>query len=106
MTFQNKKKGGGYVVTWDSDRSSDSDSDDDKKSINKALASIAIKNKPSIFDTPSTCLMAKPTKVKYDESDDDDVKVTLVGIIMMMRMRSILRRSSWTCVSKCTLAMR
>jgi hypothetical protein len=69
MTLQKKKKGGGYVVTWDSDGSSDSD--DGKKSIKKALASIAINNKPSIFDTPSTCLMAKPTKVKYDVSDDD-----------------------------------
>ena len=62
------------MVTWDSDGSSDSDdsSDDDKKSIKKALASIAINNKPSIFDTPSICLMAKPTKVKYDVSDDDE----------------------------------
>ena len=43
MTFQ-KKKGGGYVVTWDSDGSSDSDdsSDDGKKSIKKALPSIAL----------------------------------------------------------------
>ena len=74
MTFQKKKKGGGYVVIWDSDGSSDSDdsSDDGKKSIKKALASIAINNKPSIFNTSSTCLMAKPTKVKYDESDDDE----------------------------------
>ena len=73
MTFKKKKKGGGYVVTWDNDGSSDSDnsSDDNKKSIKRALASIAINNKPSIFDTPSTCLMAKPTKVKYDVSDDD-----------------------------------
>ena len=73
MTFQ-KKKGGGYVVTWDSDGFSDDDSssDDDKKSIKRALASIAINKKLSIFDTPSTCLMAKPTKVKYDESDDDE----------------------------------
>jgi hypothetical protein len=61
------------MVTWDSDGSSDDgdSSDDDKKSIKKALASIAINNKPSIFDTPSTCLIAKPTKVKYDVSDDD-----------------------------------
>ena len=60
-------------MTWDSDGSSDSDdsSDDDKKSIKKALASIAINNKPSIFDTPSTCLMEKPTKVKYDVSDNN-----------------------------------
>ena len=61
------------MVTWDSDASSeDSDSSgDDKKSKKKALASISINNKPSIFDTPSTCLMVKPTKVKYDESDDE-----------------------------------
>jgi hypothetical protein len=76
MTFKKKKKkGSGYVVTWDSDytESSDDDdsSDDDKKSIKKALASIAIHNKPSLFNTPSTCLMAKPTKVKYDKSDDE-----------------------------------
>ena len=66
MTFQKKKKGGGYVVTWDSDGSLDSDgsSYDGKKSNKKALASIAINNKPSIFDTPSMCLMAKPTKGK------------------------------------------
>ena len=51
MIFQKKKKGGGYVVTWDSDGTSD----DGKKSIMKALA-IAINNKPSIFDTLSTCL--------------------------------------------------
>ena len=56
------------MVTWNSDGSSD----DGKKSIKKALASIAINNKPSIFDTPLTCLTAKPTKVKYDVSDDDE----------------------------------
>ena len=62
------------MVTWDSDASLEADdsSDDDKKSKKKALASIAINNKPSIFDTPSTCLMAMPTKVKYDMSDDDE----------------------------------
>ncbi|XP_066365142.1 protein PXR1-like [Miscanthus floridulus] len=49
MTFKKKKKGDGYVVTWDSDGFSD---DGDKKSIKKALAiSIAINNKPSLFDT-------------------------------------------------------
>jgi hypothetical protein len=59
-------------VTWDTDGSLDSDdsSDDGKKFIKKALVSIAI-NKSFIFDTPSTCLRAKPTKVKYDVSDDD-----------------------------------
>ncbi|XP_066358290.1 uncharacterized protein [Miscanthus floridulus] len=77
MTFtkkKKKKKGSGHAVTWDSDDTFDDDdgsSDDDKKSIKKALASIAINNKPSIFDTPSTCLMAKPTKVKFDVSNDD-----------------------------------
>jgi hypothetical protein len=77
MTFKKKKKGRGYVVTWDSDSdcTNDSDdddsSDDDKRSIKKALSSITIHNKPSLFDTPSTCLVAKPTKIKYDESDDE-----------------------------------
>jgi predicted nuclease with TOPRIM domain len=73
MTF--KKKGSGYMVTWDSDGTNDSDhdssSDDGKKAIKRALASITINDKPSLFDTPSTCLMTKPTKVKYDMSDDD-----------------------------------
>jgi hypothetical protein len=76
MTFKKKKKESGYVVTWDSDCTDDSDdddgsSDDDKRSIKKALESIAIHNKPSLFNTPSICLMAKPTKIKYDESDDE-----------------------------------
>jgi hypothetical protein len=77
MTFK-KKKGSGYVVTWDSDCTNDSDnddsSDDDKKSIKKALATIAIHNKPSLFNTPSTCLMTKPTKVKYDVCESDDCR--------------------------------
>ena len=93
MTFT--KKGSGYVVTWDSDDTSDDDdgsSDDDNKSIKKALASITINNKPSIFDTPSTCLMAKPTKVKYDVSDNDDCESDDCRGVMMMR--STQRRSS------------
>jgi hypothetical protein len=57
ITF--KKKGGSYVVTWDSDAFS---SDDDKTTKKKALASIAIQEKPSLFNTPS-CFMAKATKV-------------------------------------------
>ena len=75
MTFKKKKKkGGSYVVTWDSDASSngdDSSYDDKKASIKKALASIAINNKPSLFDTPS-CFMAMGSKVKHDESENDD----------------------------------
>jgi hypothetical protein len=55
MTFK-KKKGSGYVVTWDSDCTNDNDdddsSDDDKMSIKKALASITIHNKPSLFYMP------------------------------------------------------
>jgi hypothetical protein len=62
------------VITWDSDGTNDSDdddsSDDDKRSIKKALASFAIHNKPFLLNIHSTCLMAKPTKIKYDESDD------------------------------------
>jgi hypothetical protein len=74
------------VVTWDSDAfsSDDDDSDNDKTTKKKALASIAINEKPSLFDTPSTCFMAKAIKVqtcddrcdeKHDnksKSDDDD----------------------------------
>ena len=58
MTFK-KKKSGSYVVTWDSDASS---CDDDKTTKKKALASIAINEKPSLFNNPS-CFMAKATKV-------------------------------------------
>jgi hypothetical protein len=66
MSFK-KKKDGSYVVTWDSDASSsdDDDSDDDKTTKKKALASIAINEKPSLFDTPSTCFVAKATKAWF-----------------------------------------
>jgi hypothetical protein len=72
IAFKKKKKCDSYVVTWDSDASSDDDcSDDDKTSKKKkALASVAINNKASLFDT-SSCFMAKGSKVKYDESYDD-----------------------------------
>jgi division protein CdvB (Snf7/Vps24/ESCRT-III family) len=74
MTFKKKKKGGSYVIMWDSDASTDDDSsDDDKASKKKALASIATNNKPSLFDTPS-CFIAKGSKVKYGESENDDSK--------------------------------
>jgi hypothetical protein len=49
----------------------DDSSDDDEASKKKTLASIAINNKPSLFDT-SSCFMAKGSKVKYDESENDD----------------------------------
>ena len=77
------------MVTWDSDASSsdDDDSDDDKATKKKALASIAINEKPSLFDTPS-CFMTKATNVQTcddgsdeehdneNESDDDDDEST------------------------------
>jgi hypothetical protein len=78
LTFKkNKKKGGSYVITWDSDASinDDDSSDDDKTTKKKALASIAINERPSLFDTPSTCFMAKATKVQSnDESEEEHDK--------------------------------
>jgi hypothetical protein len=72
-----KKKGDSYVVTWDSDASSsddDDDSDDNKTTKKKVLASIAINEKPSLFES-SSCFMAKATKVQScdDESDEEHV---------------------------------
>jgi hypothetical protein len=66
MTFKEKKMGGSYMVTWDSDASSsdgNDDSDDDNTTKKKAFVSIAINKKSSLFDNPSTCFMAKATKV-------------------------------------------
>lgn len=57
---EEKKKGHTYYVEWDSDASSDSD---DEKSTSKSLAGIAINKKLSIFNTPSSCFMAKSPKV-------------------------------------------
>jgi hypothetical protein len=72
MTFK-KKKGHSYCVTWDSDASS---SDDEKKtSKKKAITSIAINKKPSLFDTLSTCFMAKATMV---QSDDENVWLQMI----------------------------
>ncbi|XP_066323162.1 uncharacterized protein [Miscanthus floridulus] len=64
-----KNKGKGKAKKEESN--DDSNGDDKKTSKKKALASTAINNKPSLFDSPS-CFMAKSTKVKYDVSDDDD----------------------------------
>ena len=95
MTFK-KKKGGSYVVTWDNDASSsdDDENDDDKTTNKKALASISINEKPSLFDTPSTCFMAKATKVQShddgcdneceSESDSDDDEPTKDELINML----------------------
>ena len=94
MTFK-KKKDGSYVVTWDSDASSsdDDDSDEDKTTKKKALATIAINEKPSLFDTPLTCFMAKATKVQtcddgcdeeHDNESDDDDEPTKDELINML----------------------
>jgi hypothetical protein len=60
---------------------SDSSDDDDVKSSKKGLARIAIKEAPSLFDTPY-CLMAKG-ELKLCESDDftydDPVKMVSEG---------------------------
>ena len=50
-------------VLHDASSSDDDDSDDDMTTNKKVLASIAINEKSSFFDTPSTCFMAKATKV-------------------------------------------
>ena len=73
MTFK-KKKGGSYVVTQDSDASSsdDDESDGDKTTKKNALASIAINEKPSLFDAPLTCFMAKATKVQTCDDGCDE----------------------------------
>jgi hypothetical protein len=66
------------VVTWDSDTSSsdDDDSDNDRTTKKKALASITINEKPSLFDTPSY-FIAKATTVQtcddgYDSKHDNE----------------------------------
>ncbi|XP_066375139.1 uncharacterized protein [Miscanthus floridulus] len=71
--FGNMKKKKGYSARKRRDHFKNKEyvSDDDKASKKKALASIAINNKSSLFDTPS-CFMAKGFKVKYDESEIDD----------------------------------
>jgi hypothetical protein len=63
------------VVTWDSDASShddDDDRDDDMTSKKRALACIAINEKPSLSDTLSTCFVAEATKVQFDDECDDE----------------------------------
>ncbi|XP_066354296.1 uncharacterized protein [Miscanthus floridulus] len=72
MTIK-KKRGHSYCVTWDSDASSNDDDDDERNATKKkALASIAINNKPSLFGAPSTCFMAKPTKVQSDDESNSE----------------------------------
>jgi hypothetical protein len=72
--YNKKKNGKACSVEWDSDASSDFDSDDDEKPFKKGLAGIAIKEAPSLFDTRH-CLMAKcePKVCEVDEFTYDDL---------------------------------
>jgi hypothetical protein len=74
--YNKKKNGKACYVEWDSDASLDSVSsdDDDVKPSKKGLAGIAIKEAPSLFDTPY-CLMAKgePKVCEIDEFTYDDL---------------------------------
>ena len=86
------------MVTWDSDACSsddDDNSDDHKTTKKKVLASIAINEKPSLFDSPS-CFMAKATKVQScdDKSDEEHVNDNeheneMIVIVMMMSLSKI-----------------
>ena len=89
MIFK-KKKDGSYVVTWDSDASS---SDDHKTTKKKVLASIAINEKPSLFDS-SSCFMAKAPlryklvmmKVMKNMMMMMKMKMKMIVIVMMMNL--------------------
>jgi hypothetical protein len=73
--YNKKKNGKTCYVEWDSNASSDSDSSDgDVKPSKKGLADIAIKEAPSLFDTPY-CLMenGEPNVCKIDEFTYDDL---------------------------------
>jgi hypothetical protein len=74
--YNKNKNGKACYLMWDSDASSDSDSsdDDDAKPSKKGLAEIAIKEDPSLFDTPY-CLVAKgePKVYESDEFTYDDL---------------------------------
>jgi hypothetical protein len=75
--YNKKKNGKACYVEWDSDASSDSNSDDDEndeKPSKKDFASIAIKEAPSLFETPY-CLMVKgePKVCEIDKFTSDDL---------------------------------
>jgi hypothetical protein len=112
MIIKKNKKGESYMVTWDSDASSSDDDDDDsddenKASKKKALASIAINNKPSLFDTPSsTCFMAKPTKVQSDDessdSESDDEEYSREDLMdMLEQAHSYMEKKRKECKELC-----
>jgi hypothetical protein len=73
------------MTTWDSDDSSSNNGEDGRK---KGHASIAIQEKISIFDTPSTCFMAKATMVQSNDDSDsssDDDEPTKDELITMLK---------------------
>jgi hypothetical protein len=75
--YNKKKNGKACYVEWDSDASLNFDSDGDEyeeKPSKKGLASVAIKEAPSLFYTPY-CLMAKgePKVYEIDEFTYDDL---------------------------------
>jgi hypothetical protein len=92
-----KKKGNSYVATWDSDYSSKGEDGNDDESNNgkmKAMASLAINNKPSLFDSSPSCFMAKANR--YKRMMIVIVNLTNLVIVMMM-MKDQLKGNSWTC---------
>ena len=96
----------------DASSSDDDDSDDDKTTKKKALASIDINEKPSLFDTLSTCFMAKTTKIqtcndgcdeehdKESESDDDEpTKDELIDMLEDAKEYFVIKRgNAKTCI--------
>jgi hypothetical protein len=74
--YNKKKNGKACYVEWDSDPSSDSDSsnDDDVKPSKKGIARIAIKETPSLFDTPYYLMVKGELEVcEIDEFIYDDL---------------------------------
>ena len=93
-----------YCVEWDSDASSESD-DDEKSNKIKSLVNIAINKKPSIFDTPSSCIMNKGPKVQYDESDsgsdiedEEPSKEELIELLQEAHSLKNKKRENSSCI--------
>jgi hypothetical protein len=66
--YNKKKNGKACYVEWDLDASSDSDSDDDvddEKPSKKGLASIAIKEALSLFDTPYYLMVKDELQIRW-----------------------------------------
>ncbi len=67
MTFK-KTKDGTFVCSCDSDGESDEDDEQEKR---KAMISMGIHKKSSLFGSTPSCFMAKGSKVYHSDSDDD-----------------------------------